>query len=114
MRYSDVGVQPLKSHKYRMLTALYYKDIKVPRGYRTNGADIPRLLWWVFPPNDSDILPAVIVHDFLCDRGHYCKADRYFNEIMKELQVSKTKRKILHKAVSLYTKYIRSVKCLTN
>ena len=107
MKYTDIKVQPLKNHKYKVLQEIRYKDVYVPAGYRTNGADIPRVFWWLFPPNDSDILPAVIVHDFLCDAKKYHKADNYFLAIMVELKVNKIKRTLMYKSVSLYTRFIR-------
>ena len=108
MRYTDIKVSPLKGGRYKILSDVEYKDIIVPAGYRTNGADIPRFLWWYIPPNWSDILPAVVVHDYLCSLGvNYPKADRYFAEILKRLGISKIKRLYLVTGVKLYTKYIR-------
>jgi len=114
MKYSDVHVQPLKGHKYKVLKDIKYRDVTVRAGYRTNGADIPRLLWGYIPPYWSDAMPAVIVHDYMCDvaitKSDYRKADRYFDEILKKLNVDKRKRKQMAKAVAFYTKYIREYK----
>jgi len=43
MKYTKVKLQPLKSHKFKLLDDLRFKDVVVPKGYKTNGADIPRL-----------------------------------------------------------------------
>jgi len=114
MKYSDIAVQPLRDNKYKVKKEIRYKDIVVPVGYRTNGADIPRVVWSYIPPNWGDALPAVIVHDFMCDRaetiGDYEKADRYFKEILEILKVKKSKAEIMYRAVSLYTKYVRKFK----
>ncbi len=69
--YREVYISPQKGDVYRITKPLHYKDIVVPSGYTTNGADVPRLFWSFFPPNRSDYLPAVIVHDYLCDQGEY-------------------------------------------
>jgi len=111
MKYSDIFVQPLHDSKYKIKKEIHYKDIVVPIGYRTNGADIPRWVWSYIPPNWSDSLPAVIVHDYMCDRAEtreeYEKADLYLKEILEILKVKKSKAKMMSGAVSLYTKYVR-------
>lgn len=105
VRYSDVSITPLKGDRYKLNKTLTYKDVTVPEGYRTNGADIPRIFWSIFPPNKSDYLPAVIVHDYLCDLEEYQKADQYFEEILKELGIDFISVFLLVKAVTLYHKY---------
>jgi hypothetical protein len=39
--------------------------VKVPEGFRTDLASIPRPLWWLFPPF-GDYLKPSILHDYLC------------------------------------------------
>ena len=87
--YKKINIQPLKGDKYLLTKRLEYKDIVVPQWYVTNGANVPRIFWSFFPPNRPDYLPAVIVHDYLCDKGEYKKADDYFEEIMRELKIGK-------------------------
>jgi len=114
MKYPDIIIQPLAEHRYKVLREIQYKDVTVEAGYRTNGADIPRVFWWAIPPNSSDCMPAVIVHDKMCDtakaKWQYEKADRYFEEILISLNVSKFKRKAMVLAVKFYTKHIRKYK----
>lgn len=105
MKYSDICITPLKGDRYKILEDVTYKDVTVPAGYRTNGADIPRIFWSLFPPNKSDYLPAVIVHDYLCDLEDYKKADQYFEEILRDLRVDFISRYLLVKSVSLYHSY---------
>ena len=108
MLYTAVKISPRQGGRYRILEDIIYKDIAVPAGYVTNGADIPRWLWWYIPPNWSDILPAVIVHDYLIAMGNDDhKADRYFAEILEGLGIPKYKRLSLILGVKFYTKYIR-------
>ena len=49
--------------------------VEVPKGYKTNGANIPRIFWSIFPPNSPEYLSAVIAHDYLCDKSSYKLAD---------------------------------------
>ena len=102
MKYTQVKLQPLQSHKFKLLDDLEYKDVVVPKGYKTNGADIPRVFWSIYPPNRSDFLPAVIIHDYLCDKGEYRKADDLFEECLKELGVKRFDVVVLVGAVRLY------------
>ena len=102
MKYNDIQVQPLKGRKYKLLLPIIYRDVMVPIGYKTNGADIPRVFWSFCPPNTSDILPAVIVHDYLCYLEEYQKADDYFEEILTILRIKPWKITILVGAVRLY------------
>ena len=67
--YKNLIISPLPEHKYILEEEYRYKDVVVPIGFVTDGADIPRLFWSFYPPNRSDYLPAVIVHDCLCSLG---------------------------------------------
>lgn len=95
-------LRPLKNHRYSVVFEYKYKDVTVPKGYITNGADIPRVFWWVFPPNMSDIMEAVVVHDYLCDQSEYTKADEYFKELLEASGISIISIFILHKSVVGY------------
>jgi len=104
MIYSQVIVQPLKGDKYKLLEDFQYKTVLVPKGYKTNGANIPRLFWAIYPPNKSDFLPAVIIHDYLCDKEEYKKADDLFEECLRELGVTSFDLTVLVKSVRIYHK----------
>ena len=104
LSYTQVKLQPLKSHKFKLLDDLCFKDVVVPKGFKTNGADIPRIFWSIYPPNRSDFLPAVIIHDYLCDKGEYKRADDLFEECLKELGVNRFDVVVLVGAVRLYHK----------
>jgi len=114
MKYSDISVQPLVGHKYKVLKPITYKEVTVPRGYRTNGADIPRIFWGYIPPYWSDAMPAVIMHDYMCDmaikKSGYIHADDYFAEILRALNVEERKRELMIDAVVFYTQKIRKYK----
>ena len=95
-------LQPLKNHRYRVVNNYTYKEITVPTGYITNGANIPRIFWSFIPPNKSDIMEAVVIHDYLCDQGMYELADRYFKELLLESEVSTVTVFVMHGAVTSY------------
>ena len=95
-------LQPQPKHRYRVMQDYTYKEITVPKGYITNGANIPRVFWSFYPPNLSDIMEAVVVHDYLCDIEQYEKADRYFKELLEQSDISKVSVFILWGAVRVY------------
>lgn len=46
--------------------------IVVPEGFVTDGASVPRPLWWLYPPFGGEYDEAAVVHDFL-----YAHAERF-------------------------------------
>ena len=102
MKYSNIILQPLKSHKFKVLKSFKFKGVRVEAGFTTDGASSPRFVWWIFPPNRTDYLPCAIIHDWLCDKEEYKKADRLFKECLEELGVDRFSRMALYLAVRLY------------
>ena len=90
--------------------------IHIDSGYQTNGADIPRLFWRLYPPYSPEYMPAVVLHDFLCDKAidehankadlqdKFLYADNAFREILERLNISKSKIKVFYNAVRLWHK----------
>lgn len=90
--------------------------IHIDRGYQTNGADIPRLFWRLYPPYSPEYMPAVVIHDYLCDQAideyankadlqeKFLYADNAFREILERLDISKSKVKLFYNAVRLWHK----------
>jgi len=87
--YEDLEISPRADDTYKILKDFTYKDVTVSAGYHTNGANIPRILWSIWPPNRSAYLPAVVIHDYLCEKGEYELADKYFKEILEILEIDK-------------------------
>jgi len=100
--YKGIKISPLEGDRYILLESFKYKDITIPKGYKTNGANIPRIFWSIWPPNRSNYMPAVIVHDYLCDMEEYKKADEYFLEILLYLNVSKITTFLFYNFVKYY------------
>jgi len=102
--YKKLKVSPCDDDFYEILEDFTHKDVVVPKGYCTNGADIPRILWSIWPPNRSNYLPAVVIHDYLCDAEDYEKADKYFKEILEILEINKVTLFLFVNFVKLYHK----------
>ena len=85
-------VVPTSDNNYVLLSDYEVEGVVVPKAYRTNGANIPRMFWILVPPFKPKYLPAVIVHDYLCDLEKYKKADDTFEKILFKIEKSwKTK-----------------------
>ena len=106
IQYNDIIITPRPNDTYKILKDFTYKDVTVPAGYHTNGADIPRFLWSFYPPNRSIYLPAVIVHDYLCDKKEYKKADKIFKEMLIILGLNKFTVNFFYYGVRLYHKVL--------
>jgi len=88
---------------------------RVPAGFLTDGATIPRLLWWLLPPWDT-YSQAAALHDYLCEyavlyeKGEPVpcsrkEADRIFKDAMKVSGVGVWPRQAMYVAVRLWTKF---------
>ena len=69
----NARVELLSGRKIKLITEFSYKDPsgkvwKVPEGYVSDGASIPRVLWSaVGGPLDGAYRDAALIHDFYCD-----------------------------------------------
>jgi len=102
LKYSDFKLQPLRNHKFKLLEPIKYYNVLVPKNFTTDGASVPRAFWWLFPPNRTDYLPCAIIHDYLCNKGEYRKADEYFKQCLEEINIPKWQRWLMVTAVVLY------------
>ena len=103
-----VVVQPIDKDKFRVYKELSYQGIYIPKGFVTNGADIPRIFWSFFPPNSPEYLSAVVLHDYMCAKigvFTYEEADRYFYNAMIEIGVARWKAKLFYFCVRLYHRF---------
>lgn len=89
----------------------YGKSILISAGYKTNGANVPRLFWSIYPPYRSEYFSAVIIHDFLCDKAKskkdYELADKTLKEAMQVLGVGKITTNIFFYSCF----YFHKIKC---
>lgn len=84
--------------------------VRVPRGFESDGASVPRLFWrLIFPTIDPKALRASIAHDYIY-RTHpegWCKedADEMFYDLLVEDGVPKWRAWIAYQAVSIFGWY---------
>lgn len=77
--------------------------IRVPAGYVTDFASVPRFLWSILPPH-GEYAKAAIVHDYLYDTATGTKrwADGVFLEAMEVLGVGRFRRLVMYAAVCAF------------
>jgi len=69
--------------KYELLNDEVILGIKVKKGFITDGATVPRLMWPLFPPI-SVYLEATVLHDYLLTHGiNRYRCDCLFKRAMK-------------------------------
>lgn len=83
-------------------------QLRVPRGFQTDLASVPRILWPILPPW-GHYTAAAVLHDWLyieqavmgepISRGF---ADRAFLEAMKDLRVRITRRRAMYRGVRTF------------
>lgn len=110
--YDKVILQPLEKRRYLVKAAIYFGNWCIPAGYQTNGANVPRAFWWLIEPNQSNIMPAVVAHDYLCDvaddsvkEEYYCNfymADNILKEHLKVLKQPRWKYQLMYVAVRVF------------
>jgi hypothetical protein len=66
-----------KTHYDLQHTLINREGLYIHAPYVSNGASVPRLLWWIYPPIGS-YTNAAIVHDYLYEKTLY---DREFADI---------------------------------
>lgn len=76
-------------NEYRLLNYIKIKLsngllICIPIGYVWDLASVPRILWWLFPP-DNDAELAFLIHDYLYENHRYLKITEEFanNELLR-------------------------------
>lgn len=105
-----VVLKPCSKDKFELVKDYEYQcgfgAVNVPKGYITNGANIPRVFWSIYPPNSPEYLSAVVVHDYLCDNAEtyedYVLADNIFFMALKELGVGVMKSALFYLSCKTY------------
>lgn len=89
----------------------------LPAGFLSDGATVPRMLYWIVPPWGRHG-EAAMVHDHLCEHLTLyqngaavpitrAQADQVFNDAMKVSQVNPFIRHLMYGAVRMYAWYSR-------
>ena len=78
--------------------------IRLPAGLRSNGASVPRWLWWLIHPCDPDIGKAAWIHDYLYGLQQYSKiyCDAVLCDGMITLKSSAWKARLCFDAVHYF------------
>jgi len=79
--------------------------VRVPMGFVTDWASVPRVLWPIFPPR-GPWNRAAIVHDFLCVEGDRFLADAIFRVAMRETNVPRWRKLLMYYAVRFYSWWV--------
>lgn len=83
----------------------------IERGYTWNGANIPRVFWWIIGSmGESDFLDASMVHDKMCENHGIVDNDRQlssmiFREILIGAGVGKYKAQTMFLAVDNFQRF---------
>lgn len=105
---TELDVRWLGGRQFVLLNELVFVaesgfEARVPPGFATDLASIPRLFWWAFPP-DGQYAKAAVLHDFLYTESVYSRqwADNLFLEAMSACQVPAVTKWLVYTAVRLW------------
>lgn len=108
MKISRPILKPVDKDRFELAHRYKYGALNIPKGFQTNGANIPRIFWSIFPPNSPEYISAALVHDYLCDKAKnkqdYKEADEIFYAMLKALEVARWKAKLFYLACRAYHK----------
>lgn len=102
LAFEDEGGFPFRLLKPLIYTSLYSGQIFVPKGFKTDMASIPRLLWNLLPPIGT-YDKAAVLHDFLYATAPHGmsrkEADVILNQAMEICGVGSFRRFIIYAGV---------------
>lgn len=110
MEKTKLILEPISNGKAVLMQDYIYNingyDIKVFKGFVTDGASVPHALQWLYNPFGKYI-KAAIIHDYLYSKYNNTGinrklADKIFKFIMKETEVNKSTINKFYKAVRLF------------
>lgn len=78
--------------------------ITVPEGTDTDLATVPRFMWPLVPPHDSNLAAAFVLHDYLCRWNGFNRqvSDVILYEALRVLGCSATRAWLVYLAVSAW------------
>ena len=99
----------LKGIRFFQVRASKYLSIRIPKGFESDGASVPRFFWrFVFPSSDTHALYAAFVHDFVYRKHplNWTKelADRVFFELLVEDGIAPWRARLAYIGVCLFGK----------
>lgn len=111
-------------YRYYLGTKDSNSYVDVPTGFLTDGATIPRILWWLLPPIE-EYTQATTLHDLLCQRYAIIvvkngvptevkitrkEVDQILKEAMNVLNVTPWKKHTINLGVTFNRLFIRPFK----
>jgi len=104
-----VLLTPLKSNVFSISEDFYVRVedeiIKIPNGFTTNLASVPRILWNIFPPQEYVFIEPAILHDYLytCHKGYTReRADEILYSFLLYNQVPKFTARLFYLGVRAF------------
>lgn len=74
--------------RYRLKEDVEFMGYTLPAGFVSDGATVPRLLWFAFPPVDRYLL-ATFLHDWMLTKGAGWKAsNKAFRRALDHLSIA--------------------------
>ncbi len=87
--------------RWRVVEPVEIDGVLIPKGFVTDGASVPRMLWWLFPPTGR-YMEAALLHDYLLQEHPRYYADHQFLSSMTRLGVAKWRRQVMFYAVRIF------------
>ena len=105
MKYESPKVQKVDKRSWLILEDWVTPYFTVKKGFISNGANIPRLLWSIMSPAGV-LFEASILHDYFYDKAIETKqvADTNFYKVAIDFNVSKFKAKSAYYYVKMFGK----------
>ena len=103
--YKGPVVRKIGSRKWLVVEDWNTPYGTVDKGFTSNGANIPRCLWWYMSPAGR-LFEASIIHDYLYDEAVGTKraADNVFYRVAIDFNVSKFKANLSYNYVKMFGK----------
>lgn len=104
-----------RTHRVTSIGVYLARDgrlFEIPVGFETDGASVPRLLWWLYPPFGADYECAAVLHDNVYqhaeqfegrDDGHLSRgeADALMREVMQVDDFRPSGRRVVYRGVRM-------------
>ena len=103
---TELDLRKKDGRNMELLSDLIYEGsekITVPTGFVTDGASVPKPVWWFCSPFAGNHLKPAVLHDYLCvlERDQR-ETDLLFLEVMRVNGVGWFKRVMMYQAVKMF------------
>jgi hypothetical protein len=99
----EISLRHLTGKWWEVTEDYWYGDVLIPKGFKTDLASIPRVLWSIFPPFGNYTTPAVIHdHAYKTCYNSRAEADKEFRDNCKAYGTPSWKANSFYGAVRLF------------